>query len=72
MAYKLKCNDCGHIYIAKHRYYSCERHQCRSTRTSIVENVLDAAVDAALIYTGASIAGDALEAVADLLGSWWD
>lgn len=74
MAYKLKCKDCGHTYIAAKSYYNCERSTCRSSRTSLLGEVLDTAVDVALAYTGVTAAVEVADAVGGLVGSIfnWD
>lgn len=72
MAYKLRCKDCGHTYIAEQRYFNCERRQCRSTNTSFVEEALDLAVDVAIAYTMVDVASGVFDGVGDLIGGLFD
>ncbi|QNO00331.1 hypothetical protein QGX21_gp071 [Pseudomonas phage phiPsa315] len=72
MAYKLKCKDCGHTYIAEQRYFNCERPHCKSQNTSFVEEVIDTALDVALAYTGVTAAIEVADVVGGFVGSIFD
>lgn len=75
MAYKMKCNDCGKVFVAKSKHAYCPTPHQRDYRgTSFIGEVLDTAVDVALTYAAVDTALDLADAAGDLLGSIfnWD
>jgi hypothetical protein len=72
MAYKLKCNTCGHVYIAARSYYACPRTHCEANYPTLIAEVVDVAVDVAVAYMVADVAGDVLSGIGDALGSMFD
>lgn len=74
MAYNLRCNKCDQIFTSSHRDGSCPRHDYRGHGTSLIGEVLETAVDVALVYTGVTAAVEVADAVGGLVGSIfnWD
>jgi hypothetical protein len=74
MAYNLRCRCCGHIYIAARDYYACPKAGCEANRPSLIGEVLETAVDVALVYTGVTAAVEVADVVGGLVGSIfnWD
>ncbi|QHZ60114.1 hypothetical protein PJKIFABJ_00178 [Pseudomonas phage PE09] len=74
MAYKLKCRTCGHTYIAARDYYACPRAYCEANRPTVLEEVVNVAVDAALTYAAVDTTLDLLSGAGDVVDSIfnWD
>lgn len=72
MAYKLRCNKCDHVFVARSTFADCPRSSCQYHNTTFIESVLDTAVDVALAYTGVTAAIEVADAVGSLVGSLFD
>ena len=72
MAYKLKCNDCSHVFVASSRNAQCPRHNSRYGGTDFICDVLDTALDVATAVAVAHVTGDILGGAADVVGSLFD
>lgn len=72
MAYKLKCNDCSHVFVASSRNASCPRHSSRYGGTEFIEDVLDVAVGVAVGYATGSLIESGVEAAIDVVSSIFD
>jgi len=72
MAYKLKCKNCGHIYIAARSYYCCPRSHCEANYPTLIEEVLDVAGDVAAAYLMVDVASDVISGVGDMIGGLFD
>lgn len=65
MSYKLKCNDCSHVFVASSRSAQCPRHASSYQGSSFIGEVLETAVEVAVAYVVA-------DAVMDVAGSVFD
>lgn len=73
MAYKLKCNDCGLVFVAASKHAYCPKPHQRDYRgTTFVQEVLETAVDVALTYAAVDTTLDLLEGAGSIVGSIFD
>lgn len=73
MAYKLKCNDCGKVFLSDKRNGYCPINHQRDYRgTDLIEEVLDVAVAVAVGYASGSLIESTFDVAGDLLGSVFD
>jgi len=70
MTYKLKCNDCSHVFVASSRNAQCPRHSSRYGGTNLLEDVAEIAVAAAVAYVAADIVTDVASSVIGGLFDW--
>lgn len=72
MNYRMKCNECGHIFITHYKGSNCPKHFGHSSTSTFIEEVAELAVDAATAYFAVDLAMDVVDGVGDLLGSIFD
>lgn len=72
MAYQLKCRNCNHRFESRNRSASCPRWSCSGTSSSLAEDVVDLALNAAVAYTGVGMAIDIADAGLSFVGSIFD
>lgn len=70
MAYKLRCNRCGHTYVAARSYYACPRSNCEASHPTLIGEIVDLAVDVAVAYVAADIVTSVASSVVDNLFDW--
>lgn len=71
--YKLRCNACRQTFNASDRNAPCTK--CRADRdygSTLVEDVLETAVDVATAYFMVDVAADVIGGVGSMIGSIFD
>lgn len=72
MTYRLKCSSCRNTFESNRRSADCPRWTCSGSSSSRTSDIIDLALDVALVYSGANAALDIADAGLSVVGSLFD
>ena len=70
MAYRIRCNNCMHNYTSANRYAECPRCRASYHSSSILEDLAEVAIAAAVAYVAGDVISDVASSGVDSLFDW--